>query len=96
MTERTIPIRTPRAHLSFDIEPKGTRLRVRLDWLTRFDYYTAQVSRPGGEVLIAGRGLHPGVDVFQEIFLDIGKLFLRGQNATPDNLGRDNQIILET
>jgi len=96
MTTRTVPIRNPSAHFNFDLEVNQQRLRIHLDWLTRFEYFIVKVTGTDGETLISGRGLHPQIDQFKDIDLDIGSLYLQGRPATPDNLGVENSLILET
>lgn len=96
MTKRTIPIRRPSAHFTFDVDLQGKRIRIRLDWLTRFEYYTTALSDlETDKVIVAGVGLHPDVDLLQNTDTDVGKLYLTGTPPTPDNLGSANSLIWE-
>jgi len=95
--KRTIPIRRPSPHFTFEVDLSGQRVQVRLDWLTRFAFYIATLTcLEDDEVLVAGVGLHPEVDILRNTATDCGKLYLSGAPATPDNLGTDNAIIWET
>jgi len=88
----TIPLPNGQAHLQFDVELSGERLRIRFDWLTRYEYYVATIQR-GDTKIAAGRGVHPDIDLLQGLNLDIGTLKLQGRAPTPDNLGVRNRLV---
>ena len=88
----TIKLPNGRAHFRFNVELSGVSLRFRIDWLTRWDYFIVTIVRDG-EALIAGRGLHPDIDLLQGLGLEIGTLTLRGRAPTPDNLGVRNELV---
>lgn len=95
--KRTIPIRRPSPHFDFDLDLRGQRIRVRLDWLTRWEFYLATITcLEDDEILVAGIGLHPDVDLLVYTGTDCGKLYLSGDPATPDNLGIANELVWET
>ncbi len=95
--KRTVPIRRPSPHFTFNLDLSGTRVQVRLDWLTRFGFYVATITDlESEETLIAGAGLHPGMNLLQDTAMESGKLYLEGSPATPSNLGEANSLIWET
>ena len=89
-----IPLPTGEPHLRFTVNLGGVRLRVKLDWLERWGYYHVTLLRDE-EVLRAGLGLHPDVDLLFGLGLGVGALYLRGQPATPNNLGNTNELVYE-
>lgn len=91
----TIPLRRGLSHFTFRVRLEGVDFRVRLDWLTRYGYFNAVVFRDG-QAIIAGRGLHPGVDLLAGLRLGVGELKLEGDPATPDNLGVTNSLVHES
>lgn len=88
-----IPLPQGQAHLRFTID-LGVRLQVRLDWLTRWGYYHVELYREES-LLLAGRGLHPGVDLLSDLSLGVGSLYLDGEEPTPANLGEANTLVHE-
>lgn len=92
---REIPLQPGNAHLSFRVELSGTRVRVRLNWLTRFGYFQAIVS-DDADVLVAGVGLHPDMDLLVDVSSIPGRLYVQGAAPTVDNLGRDAKLMYET
>lgn len=93
--KRTIPLQPGSAHLSFRVELSGTPVRVRLDWLTRYGYYTTRVDGPDG-LLVAGAGLHPDMDILVDVPSIPGRLYIDGQAPTVDNLGVEAKLVYET
>lgn len=91
---RTIPLPKGLSHLEFDVSLSGTRLRIRFDWMTRLEYYVATIQR-GGETLLAGRGVHPDIDLLRGLRLGIGALYMSGSSPTPDNLGGNAKLIYD-
>jgi len=92
---REIPLQPGNAHLSFRVELSGTPVKIRLDWLTRYGYFNAQVSGPDG-VLTAGKGLHPDMDLLVDVPGIPGRLYIDGAAPTVDNLGREARLVYET
>ena len=92
--KRTIPVPSGEAHFRFSVELGDERLTFRLDWLTRWGYYHVTVLR-GGETLVAGRALHPDVDLLDGLRLSVGKVYLSDPPATPANLGQTNRVVHE-
>lgn len=86
-----IPLRSNAPHQRFTVELDGVRLRIRLDWLIRGEYFTVQIERDG-EVIAAGRGLHPEIDLLQGLRLGIGRLYLQGNAPTPQTLGVTSEL----
>lgn len=92
---REIPLQPGNAHLSFRVELSGTSVRVRLNWLTRFGYYTVQIEGPDG-VLAKGMGLHPDMDLLVDVPSIPGQLYIDGPAPKVDNLGREARLVYET
>lgn len=87
-----IPLEPGRPHFRFSVELDGINFGLRLDWLTRYEYYVVNIS-VDGETVAAGRALHPEMNLLDG--LDLGTMELRGSPATPDNLGRANRLVYE-
>ena len=92
MTE--IPLPQGRPHIRFTADLGGVRLRLRLDWLTRWGYFNVELYRDES-LLIGGVGLHPGVDLLDGLDLGVGQLYLDGAAPTPANLGEANTLVHE-
>jgi hypothetical protein len=90
---RTIPLNNNQAHFRFRVNLDGTVVRVRVNWLTRYEYFTVDLSTDEGP-LISGRGLHPQVDLLEGTGIG-GRLFLEGAEPTPENLNVDNKLRYE-
>ena len=93
MTTRTIPLPTGQAHIKFRANLDGHSVRVRLNWLERYGYYTADLEIDG-EPAANGRALHPGVDLLDATDV-AGRLFLDGKQPRPDNLNVANKLRYE-
>lgn len=89
---RVIPLASGNAHFQFDSNLAGVRLRFRMDWLTRWGYYGVTIFRDGN-VIAAGRALHPGIDLLRGLNLNAGTLILEGSEATVSNLGERNRLV---
>lgn len=73
----------------------GSRYRFELNWLTSYGYYVVTVTDGAGQRLLAGKGLHVGVDIMGRLKGFEGTLRLEGQSPTPDNLGIENKLVWE-
>lgn len=73
----------------------GARYRFELNWLTSFGYYMVTVTDDAGRRIIAGKGLHVGVNIMSRHTGFDGTLKLEGQPPTPDNLGVENKLVWE-
>lgn len=89
---KVINIPSGNAHFQFDTDLAGTRLRIRCDWLTRWEYFLVSISR-GSDLLATGRALHPDIDLLKGLELGIGTLQIEGRPPTPENLGNRNQLV---
>ena len=89
---KVINLPSGKAHFQFDVELSGVRLRVRLDWLTRWGYYNVTLYRLGA-VVARSRALNPDTDLLRGLELGIGSLMLTGAEPTPENLGVKNSLI---
>lgn len=89
-----IPLDPGHAHFRFRTTLDGVTLGFRFDWLTRWGYFHVTITR-AGETLVAGRGLHPDIDLLEGLGLGIGRLYIDGEAPTPDNLGVTNTLRYE-
>lgn len=92
---RAIPLEPGSAHLAFRVELSGVSVRIRLDWLTRFGYYTTRIDGPDG-LLVAGAGLHPDMNLLVDVPSIPGRLYIDGVAPTVGNLGDDARLVYET
>lgn len=90
---RTIPLNNGQAHFRFRVNLGGTVVRVRVNWLTRYEYFTVDLSTDEGP-LVLGKGLHPQVDLLEGTGVP-GRLYIEGAEPTPDNLNVDNKLRYE-
>lgn len=90
---KTIPLENGQSHFRFRVNLGGTVVRVRVNWLTRYEYFTVDLSDDSGP-LISGRGLHPQVNLLEGTGLG-GSLYIEGDEPTPDNLGVNNKLRYE-
>jgi len=93
MTTRTIPLENGQAHIRFRVNLDGTVVSVRLNWLTRFEYYSVDLFVDDAPVA-TGRGLHPEINLLENTDIE-GRLYLEGAQPTPKNLNVDNRLRYE-
>ena len=92
---RTIPLPSGQAHIAFAVDVGDERVRVWLDWLTRYEYFAVHLTA-SGEQIIAGRGLHPDQCQLRDTRLgEVASLRLEGDAPTLENLGVRNRLVLE-
>lgn len=91
----TIPLTSGDAFQTFSVTLGETQLKIALRWSTRYEFYSVDIHQ-GSKAIIKGRGLHPNIDLLQDLHTGLGKLYLEGLPATPDNLGLENKLRYET
>ena len=89
MSSRRIPVE-PGAHVSFRVTLDDKALKIRLNWLTRFEYFSVDID-VDGERVASGRGLHPEINLLEGTEVS-GRLFISGAQPTPGNLG-DSAVL---
>ncbi len=94
MTTYTIPLNANVAYQKFSVTLSDTPITMRISYLASYQYFVADVY-VNSELKIAGRGLHPNIDLLQGLKLGIGTLYLRGKAATISNLGVDNTLVFD-
>lgn len=90
---RTINLQQGAAHQRFRVNLDGESVEIRLNWLTRFGYYTVDIT-VNGERQASGRGLHPEVNLLEGTDVG-GQLYIKGAQPTPANLTIDNRLVYE-
>ena len=87
----TIPLQNGQAHFQLRTTLSDRDVTIRADWLTRFGYYSVDIE-VDGELAIAGKGLHPGVNLLR--FTDVpGTLTISGEQPSPENIGRTAKLV---
>ena len=88
---RTISLQQGAAHQRFRVNLDNQSVEVRLNWLTRFGYYSVDIS-VDGERQASGRGLHPEINLLEGTSV-AGELYILGRQPTPNNLTVDNRLV---
>lgn len=90
---RTINLQQGSAHQRFRVNLDGRSVEVRLNWLTRFGYFSVDIDVEG-ERQASGRGLHPEINLLEGTDVE-GALYIKGLQPTPANLTVDNSLVYE-
>lgn len=80
------------AHQSLSVQLGDNLVDLEINYLTRFDQWTMNVS-VGGVVKIAGAMLLPSADLSESFRAGLGKFMFAGDVPTLDNLGKNNQLV---
>jgi hypothetical protein len=72
----------------------GILATVYIKWSTRYSYFSVDIY-DGDTPITLGRALHPEMDLFAGLNLDLGRLYLSGNTPTVENLGIENQLTHE-
>ncbi|EMB4322236.1 hypothetical protein RJ492_001208 [Pluralibacter gergoviae] len=88
---KIIPLNSGFAYQRFSVQLGNHFLKFRLEWLTRFKYYTVDIYE-NDQPIVLGRALHPGVNLVAGLNTDIGIISLEGESPTVANLGKSNQL----
>ena len=82
------------AHQTFSVELVGREITFKLDWCGYVDmpFWNLDLLERGLP-LVLGLKLVPGCDLIGPYKLDLGQLWLVGEEPTLDNLGVDNQLV---
>lgn len=86
-----IPLSSGYAFQRFRVQLGNHYLVFRLRWLTLHRYFCVDIYE-SGEPVTLGRALLPGINLLDGLNTRIGKIILRGEEPTPENLGIDNQL----
>ena len=85
---RRIVLPYGKAHFTFSVELDGELINIRANWLTRYGYYIVTIEIPNQGIEVAGRSLHPNIDLLKDLQLtNLQSLFIKGDEPTPNNLG---------
>lgn len=88
---RKIPLRQGQAHFRLRTTLAERQIELRVDWLTRYGYYSADIY-VDGELVTAGRGMHLGVNLLR--YTDVpGELAITGVEPTPETIGRTANLV---
>lgn len=90
---KTIPLQSGQAHFRFRTLIAGRQVSLRVNWLERYGYFSVDVTIDG-TLAIAGRGLHPDVNLLKGTGVP-GSLHIQGAEPTPDNLGRNAKLVYD-
>lgn len=94
MSIYTIPLASVPAQ-TLSCQLGGNNLRLKIQWMTRFDKFRVDISYVNGELITAGRVMNVGVNMLDGLFprANMGALVLLGDEPTPVNLGIDNELV---
>ena len=94
MSIYTIPLAAVPAQ-TLSCQLGANNLRLKIQWMTRFDKFRVDISYVNGELITAGRVMNVGVNMLDGLFprASMGALVLLGDEPTPANLGIDNELV---
>ena len=91
---QTIPLQNGNAFTRFSVNLNNTLVTFRIRWQTRYGLFLVDLL-DGNTVIVAGRGLHPDIDLLGGTVNDIGRIWLEGEAPTIANLGVGNKLRYE-
>lgn len=94
MSIYTIPI-DPVPAQTLSCQLGGNSVRIKIQWMTRFNKFRVDISYVNGRTITQGRVMNVGVNMLDGLYprANIGSLVLLGDDPTPANLGIDNELV---
>ena len=90
-----IPLRANLAYLNFECDLDGLVVTLQMEWNVEGNHYFVCVYHEGIDI-ISGIGLHPEMDLLKHTKLGLGRLYIYGEDPTPENLGIRNRLLYES
>ena len=94
MSRSIVSLQPSGAFIDFSVN-LGSVYMFRLDWNSLLEYFFITIRDSKGARIVAGRGLHVGVNIMDGIKGFNGTLILEGEKPTPENLGVTNKLVWE-